>query len=47
MLVFPKIGVFGYENIQDYSLYYIIDSEWNKLDENVQFSRPTSPECKY
>ena len=29
------------------NLYYIIDSEWNELNKNMVFCRPTSPGCKY
>ena len=47
ILLLPRWGVFGYTNNQYSSLYYVIDSEWNKLNENIKFSRPTSPGYKY
>ncbi len=47
MLLFPKLGEFGYTNNQSPLLYYVIDSEWNELDEEYQFNRPKSPGCKY
>ena len=47
ILLLPKLGDLGYANNEEASLYYVIDSEWNKLNENMHFSRPTSPGCKY
>ena len=47
MLLLPKLGEFGYTNNQSPLLYYVIDSEWNELDEEYQFNRPKSPGCKY
>ena len=47
MLLLPKLGAFGYTNNQSPPLYYVIDSEWNELDEEKQFNHPKSPGCKY
>jgi len=47
ILLLPKLGDLGYANNEQASLYYVIDSEWNELNENMHFSRPTSPGCKY
>jgi len=47
ILLLPKLGDLGYANNEEASLYYVIDSEWNELNENMHFSRPTSPGCKY
>ena len=43
----PKLGELGYANNKNTNLYYIIDSEWNELNKNMVFCRPTSPGCKY
>ena len=47
ILLLPKLGESGYANNQHTSLYYAIASEWNELNENMVFSLPTSPGCKY
>ena len=47
ILLLPKLGELGYANNQNTNLYYIIDSEWNELNKNMVFCRPTSPGCKY
>ena len=47
MLALPHIGTSGYQvNNQSY-LYYIIDSEWNELNENNEIKAPTTPRCTY
>ena len=33
----------GYRSGGDECMYYIINSEWNELDENLVFSTPKTP----
>ena len=47
MLLLPKIATSGCNMIEELSLYYIIDSEWNELDEKYLFKKPQTPGCIY
>ena len=47
MMVLPKLNIFGYIPIEFKSLYYVIDSDWNEMDDNMKMETPKSPECKY
>ena len=47
ILLLPKFGELEYANNQNTNLYYVINSEWNELNENMVFSLPTSPVCNY
>ena len=47
MLVLPELSIFGYIHIECKSLYYVIDSDWNELDDNMNMETPKSPGCKY
>ena len=46
-LALPYIGTSGYQANNKSSMYYIIDSEWNELNENEEFQAPTTPGCTY
>ena len=43
----PYIGTSGYQANNQSSMYYIIDSEWNKLNENDELQEPSTPVCTY
>ena len=47
VLLLPELGGYGYTIADTLSLYYIIDSEWKELDNNMKFSSPMSPGCCY
>ena len=47
MLVLPELSIFGYIHIECKSLYYVIDSDWNELDDNMNMETPKSPGCIY
>ena len=47
MMLLPQLNIDGYINIKKSSLYYIIDSKWNELNEKMEFTSPKSPGCKY
>ena len=47
VLLLPELGEFGYTNIDNMSLYYIIDSEWKELDRHLKFVSPKSPGTSY
>ena len=46
-LLLPEWYKDGYINVESISAYYIIDSEWNELDNMNNLYIPKSPECKY
>ena len=43
----PQINTSGYIFNNELSTYYVIDSEWNELNENGEFKSPTTPGCTY
>ena len=43
----PELGKHGYNTIEQSASYYIIDSEWNELNDNGSFIAPKSPMCLY
>ena len=47
ILALPELRIDGYMNEQCGCSYYVIDSNWNELDQHMQFNKPKSPECKY
>ena len=47
LLLLPELGKAGYINIEEYSMYYIIDSEWNELNHVMQSRCPTSLKYQY
>ena len=46
MMLLPKLNIDGYINIKKGSLYYIIDSKWNELNDKMEFIPPKPPGCK-
>ena len=47
ILALPELSINGYINEQCGCSYYVIDSHWNELDQQMQFKKPKSPGCKY
>ena len=49
LMALPKIGISGYryQFSNQSSLYYIIDSEWNELNENDELKAPGIPGCTF
>ena len=47
VLLLPELGGYGYTNDNKISLYYIIDSDWNELNNNMQMISPKTPNCSY
>ena len=47
MLVLPELSIFGYMHIECKLLYYVIDSDYNEMDNNMNMETPKSPGCKY
>ena len=47
VLLLPEFREHGYTTIHTPSLYYIIDSEWKELDQDMQLKITTSPRCCY
>ena len=47
ILALAKADANGFINVECNSLYYIIDSNWNELSEEMDFISPRSPGCKY
>ena len=49
LLLLPELDNDGYqtEATDDINAYYIIDSEWNELDENLNFVKPKCPNVIY
>ena len=47
ILALPYIGTSGYQANNKSSMYYIIDSEWNELNENDELQAPSTPGCTY
>ena len=47
VMLLPEIGAYGYHLMHDMSLYYIIDLDWNKLNDNMEFRTTKSPGCIY
>ena len=49
LMALPKIGISGYryQLSNQSSLYYIIDSEWNELNENDELKAPGIPGCTF
>ena len=47
LLLLPELGKDGYINEEQNASYYVIDSEWNELNERNDFMPPKSPGCIY
>ena len=47
VLLLPELGGYGYTNDSKLSLYYIIDSDWNELNKDMQMISPKTPNCCY
>ena len=47
LLLLPQVTLKGFINVESMSLYYVIDSNWNELDEELNLSKPKSPGSKY
>ena len=47
IIVLPELSIKGYLNIQRKSLYYVIDSAWDELNEEMKMTVTKSPGCKY
>ena len=47
LLLLPELSLDGYIKIQNYSCYYVIDSEWKELNDEMELVKPKSPNCKY
>ena len=47
ILALPELTIDGYLNEQCGCAYYVVDSDWNELDQQMQFNKPKSPGCKY
>ena len=46
LLLLPELGKDGYINVEQNASYYMIDSEWNELNEKKNIP-PKSPGCTY
>ena len=47
LLLLPEVNINGFHNIECHSLFYVIDSNWHELDDQMKMRRPMSPGCKY
>ena len=47
LLVLPELGISGNSSAEDYSMFYIINSEWDELKHNMQVRSLASPRCQY
>ena len=47
ILLLPEMETSGYKAGGNMCMYYVINSEWNELDENLVFSTPRTPGCIY
>ena len=47
VLLLPELCSTGYIKSLQNNSYYIIDSEWNELDEHMDWNTPKSPGCTY
>ena len=47
ILLLPELGSIGFIRSLRNNSYYIIDSEWNELDEHMDWNKPRSPGCMY
>ena len=43
MMVLPELSIFGYIYIRCKSVYYVIDSNWNEIYDNMKMKTPKSP----
>ena len=46
-MLLPEIGVSGFNLKGGLPLYYIINSEWDELNDNMECSSPKTPGCDY
>ena len=47
VLLLPELNKMGYNHISKNGSYYIIDSDWNELDVELNFIPPKAPNCAY
>ena len=47
LFLLPQVNINGFHNIECHSLFYVIDSNWQELDDQMKMRRPMSPGCKY
>ena len=47
ILLLPEINEYGYMTKDQSASYYVIDSDWNELNQYMEFMKPYSPNCKY
>ena len=47
LLLLPEVNINGFHNIECISFFYVIDSNWNELDDEMNMKKPMSPGCKY
>ena len=47
VLLLLELGGYGYKNDNKLSLYFIIDSEWNELNKDMQMISPKTLNCFY
>ena len=47
LLLLPEVNINSFHNIECISFYYVIDSNWNELDDKMNMKKPMSPGCKY
>ena len=47
VLLLPELDKKGFIHQQIFSSYYIIDSEWDRLDSNMRFIKLKAHQCNY
>ena len=48
LLLFPEIDENGFDiNKENSSYYYVIDSDWKELNDEMEFVKPLIPRCNY
>ena len=47
ILALLRIDTSGYQANSPSPMYYVIDSEWNELNENDELEAPNMPGCRY
>ena len=47
ILLLPEINEYGYMTKDQSASYYVIDSDWNELNQYMEFMKPYSPNCNY
>lgn len=47
MMILSELSIFGYIDVEYKSLYYVIDSNWNGMDDNMKMETPILTGCEY